>query len=423
MAHSGILLPIRVDDKWGYINVRGEVVVPCQYDYASEFSEGLALTRRGFNYESFEESGLQEYVVIDEQLREVGAIACSYWHEFSEGLLAFELNDKWGYVDASLEIVIPPSFHNAGSFVDGLAWVSVRESRSGGVVDRDGIIDRQGKWVIPPIYDSVSAFKRSEKVAAFKAGIPRTWPERLRVLYSKRAVEAILIDYNNDRAEGHSVEEAEITSGLAMVKSATDDPTAELSLDDLFRYAQGEPRSEMRAWGLIDRKGNVVVEPRFQSIGWPSKGMLAAGMRVGDEQRHGIINERGEWLVEPRWEDADGGFTDDLMSASIDGKWGLVNRQGEWVIEPQYTNAERFSDGLCSVYVGGGRDLDYCLVGGKYGFINKAGEMIIEPRFDGVCDFENGVCEVELIEGDPEDNRSLYGYIDSQGHYIWEPTC
>jgi hypothetical protein len=110
------------------------------------------------------------------------------------------------------------------------------------------------------------------------------------------------------------------------------------------------------------------------------------------------------------------------MSAAIDGKWGLVNRQGEWVIQPQFTNARKFSDGLCGVYVGGRRDVDYCLWDGKYGFINKAGEMVIEPRFDDVFDFEDGVCKVELIDGDPADNLSRYGYIDTQGNYIWEPT-
>jgi hypothetical protein len=337
------LLPVSVDNKYGYINLRGELVVPCQYGFASEFSEGLAYVQKQFNYEEYEKLALQEYIFINQQIQEVGALKCfSCYHGFSEGLLAFERDDKWGYVDATLQVVISPSFDNADDFVDGLARAAADNWTAW------GIIDRTGKWVIPPKYRYVWSFQKGEAVAGFSMTGER--------------------------------------------------------------------------WGLLDRQGNIVLDARFDRMGWPSRGMLTAGARIGEYLKEGIINERGEWLVEPRWDDTDGGFTDDLMSAAVDGKWGVVSREGEWVIKPQYTNAQKFVDGLCNVYVGGRRDGDYCLWDGKCGFINKVGEMVIEPRFDAASDFEDGVCKVELIDGDPKDNLSRYGYIDTQGRYIWEPT-
>ena len=39
--HEG-LLAVRKNQKWGYINSKGEEVIPCKYEYSCDFSEGLA---------------------------------------------------------------------------------------------------------------------------------------------------------------------------------------------------------------------------------------------------------------------------------------------------------------------------------------------------------------------------------------------
>ena len=36
------LIPFRDGNKWGYSNVKGEIVIPCTFDEAHRFSEGLA---------------------------------------------------------------------------------------------------------------------------------------------------------------------------------------------------------------------------------------------------------------------------------------------------------------------------------------------------------------------------------------------
>jgi hypothetical protein len=353
------LLPVCVNDKYGYINLRGEVVVPCQYDFASEFSEGLARIRVVYNQDVDE----QEYFLIDDSVRKTSSFTCqSCSHDFSEGLLALKRNGKWGYLDKSAMEAIPPSFQNVGDFIDGLAWASTRLEVQWklGVIDQpEGIINRRGEWVIPPEYARLLRFRTGQQLSAFMLA-------------------------NNK-------------------------------------------------WGLLDREGRIVVEAKFDSLGWPNGGMLAAGIRVQKQaEKHGIINSAGEWLVEPRWDGTDGGFSEDLMSVAVDGKqrrldrqWGLVDREGEWVVRPEFTEIGHFSEGLCPVYVGGERDPNeeiFSLFGGKYGFIDKFGEMVIQPRWDIVRDFKDGVCEVHEFDGDPDDGITRKGWIDSQGSYIWEPT-
>ena len=46
-----ILLPIKVDDKWGYMDTNGHIVIEAQFDDASNyFSEGLAIIKNKDKY-------------------------------------------------------------------------------------------------------------------------------------------------------------------------------------------------------------------------------------------------------------------------------------------------------------------------------------------------------------------------------------
>ncbi len=70
-------------------------------------------------------------------------------HPFSEGLAAVAEKDLWGYIDKTGNFVIKPQFcdpanENFGQFQDGLADVCDPKTQ------KHGFINRQGKLVIPP---------------------------------------------------------------------------------------------------------------------------------------------------------------------------------------------------------------------------------------------------------------------------------
>ncbi len=89
---------------WGWVNERGEVVIPPRYDEAGDFHEGLAAVNR-------------------------------------KGL--------WGYIDRSGREVIPMAYLAASPFAGGFAAVRTFDNRA-------GVIDRSGQVVIPFQYDEVS---------------------------------------------------------------------------------------------------------------------------------------------------------------------------------------------------------------------------------------------------------------------------
>ena len=62
--------------------------------------------------------------------------------------------DKWGYIDRTGKVIVPPQYAAAGEFHQGRASVKVG--------DKFGFIDQTGKMVIPPQFDKVAKiFRRS----------------------------------------------------------------------------------------------------------------------------------------------------------------------------------------------------------------------------------------------------------------------
>ena len=65
------------DSQWGFVNLRGDVVIPLQFHRVKEFAEGLAA---------------------------VGA------YRFSDGLGLVIKNDKYGFIGSSGQFVVRPKY-------------------------------------------------------------------------------------------------------------------------------------------------------------------------------------------------------------------------------------------------------------------------------------------------------------------------
>jgi hypothetical protein len=168
------------EDKMGFVNRKGELVIPCQYT-GDSFSEGLAcvMPYEGVkaNYGFIDTTGK---VVIPFQFNQAGTssfkngecrvqingVTCLINSKgevifkpaltkncmgFSNGLSAsytkYETRSGWGYYNRNNEWVITPQYDGADDFQGGLA-----------VVEKDGkfgVIDTTGKIIIPIQYASI----------------------------------------------------------------------------------------------------------------------------------------------------------------------------------------------------------------------------------------------------------------------------
>lgn len=78
------------------------------------------------------------------------------YNGFQEGLIAVQLNNKWGYADKNCKIVIQPQFNQVFNFSDGLAGVKVDNLW--------GYINKSGQIVIEPQFNYAFSFKNGTAV-------------------------------------------------------------------------------------------------------------------------------------------------------------------------------------------------------------------------------------------------------------------
>ena len=88
------LFPVTVENRDGYIDRTGQIIIPPQYEYAFEFSEGLAEVVVGQKEGFIDISG--EFVIPPQVLEVTG---------FSEGLAAVWGADQWGFMDKQGQVV------------------------------------------------------------------------------------------------------------------------------------------------------------------------------------------------------------------------------------------------------------------------------------------------------------------------------
>lgn len=143
-------------------------------------------------------------------------------------------------------------------------------------------------------------------------------------------------------------------------------------------------------WSIIDKSGKGVVDKKFDNIKLLDTGEYAVNdiMIASVNGKYGIYNGSGENKCDFTASDMDICMGGNIAYKDSKGKWGFVNSDGETVIEPKFDEAKSFSNGLAAVKSDG-----------KWGFINESGELVIKYKYsDGGYFSNNGVCFVGLSD-------------------------
>ncbi|MBE6737133.1 MAG: WG repeat-containing protein [Ruminococcaceae bacterium] len=129
MFDSEGLYIIEVDEKYGYINKSGSVVIKPQFDDAGRFSDGLATVGIDGKYGVIDNKG--KYV-ISPQYDDIDYFSC--------GLCAVRVNDKYGYIDKTGKVIIPIIYREANTMSnDGYASV-LTDNKERAIIDSKGKI-------------------------------------------------------------------------------------------------------------------------------------------------------------------------------------------------------------------------------------------------------------------------------------------
>ena len=354
---------------------------------------------------------------------------------FSEGLAAVrfvspssEFDVRLGYIDKTGEFIIPPRFFDmeglegAENFSEGLAAATLPEAEDEEGFSLYGYINRTGSMVIEPKFYGAHAF--SDGIAVVES-------------YSNEGTIFAFINKQGDIIFEHpqAYEAYDSSEGLAAI-----------NINSL--------------WGFIDSTGRLVIEPQFPMVGRFSNGLAPAiqcGSRRAGQYRdqYGYIDHTGRFVIQSQFVDAEP-FSEGLAAVKVGGneygdggQWGYIDTSGQFAISPQFNDTlgttSPFSEGLAAVTIPDSR-FGY---NGKTGYIDRTGHFVIPAQFNsGAGSFIEGLAYVGVmfekeqkgrqISNPPPSNLSAqqlmnlflereplysggkFGYINKQGHFVWE---
>lgn len=311
------LFPFSNDEKFGYADLEGKVVIEPQFDCAYMFRDGVALVRVGIGkdarYGYVKEDGtvLAEPVYVEAtqfneglawvvekdgfptaidtkgkvqiEAKEVHGVGC-----FSDGLAAFCIEEKpyhylWGYMNTSGKVVIEPQFKFADNFSDGLAVVETDKGWC--------YVDTKGKLVLQHIFN-----EKPEQFHNGRAVVEADDMNHLMALVDKNGKQVTSAEYQKILPDGDIFLFVKLDQLGWMDKDGKVLFTLENGMS-----VRGFGGAELAAfikdgkWGYLDRKGQITIPAQYDGA-FPFSGGHAVVMK---DQHIGIINEKGEFVVNP----------------------------------------------------------------------------------------------------------------------------
>ncbi len=112
-----------------------------------------------------------------------------------------------------------------------------------------------------------------------------------------------------------------------------------------FNRSTKEPSTYLRTkWGLLDSKGNFILEPEYKQIGVSDDSRILTIQHM--DGQYEVISVDGDVIVAKGiypWIDAfDGGLTRVYVGNCENKKWGIIDSKGKVVLPLQYSNIWNF---------------------------------------------------------------------------------
>lgn len=261
----------------GFIDLEGKVVIKIDA-WVGDFHEGLAAASMPGGREPLGYIDRLGTMVIKPQYQ--------FADDFSEGLAGVQVDDKWGFINRQGELVIAPRFGlrreqrhpenviSSGRFSEGLACVRLG--------DLYGYIDKRGKFVIPPQFSSAQDFSEGLAWAISKDSTKRGW--------INKAGQWVITKVSGN---GFSVDFSQETLTEGWMDHSFSEGLFPIVVDD------GDSNKARR--GYINTRGTVVIEPRELRDAEPFVGDLAHvtfndKSRPGWDPPYAYINKKGNYI-------------------------------------------------------------------------------------------------------------------------------
>ncbi len=230
---STVLIPVQIDDKTGYIDFDGNIILQPKYDAAGPFcnDRAMVIVNNKVGYIDIDGS----YIVPP---------TFSMGFEFKECRAVIDKNDLFGVIDLNGDFIVPLKYQMISNFSDGYAVFMDK--------DKSGLIDKGGNIVIPAKY----------KIAGYSDGY------------------MLMIEVDD---EHHPTNVCYNYYDIALRKIPT-----EYFIEEGCFFSDGLAAVKIHGkWGYMDKRGSLAIMPQYEAA-MPFQGGIAG---VVLNNSYGFINK------------------------------------------------------------------------------------------------------------------------------------
>ncbi|MCT4638890.1 MAG: WG repeat-containing protein [Bacteroidales bacterium] len=319
----------KANDKWGYINKKGEWVIKPVYVKANSFHEGLALVNDGIHWFFINKSG-----------EKLNAVSADKYGNFKDGYSIVRKGKRKGIIDKTGKLVVDFKYDAIKQFRDGYAVAYLNKMA--------GIIDGVGNVVIDFKYNKIG--RVSEGFAWAKKGAQN--------------------GYINIETK-----EFKVIPGALVMKD----------------FKNGMARVLMgKRFGYIDKTMSFVIDPVYGKAKDFENGYAAVmnlDKSVASVKRWGFIDKEGKLIVNYTYLDAEA-FYEGLAPVKLNkANWGFINESGKLVIPAHFDLGMNLSWMTKNRRGFGPSGLARVKKNKKWGFIDVKGNVLNQMWYDGVEPF------------------------------------
>lgn len=294
-------LALKLNDKWGFIDSKGNDVTQFKYEEIVYYDDSIFTARYNGRCGA---SDYQNNTLIPFKYDEV-----NYKMDDKCPVTRVKLNERYGLYNSKNEEVLPCEYGLFFTNDYGYLTIQKGESESHETTRKALVEAETGKIIIP--FDYMDMGDYSEGLVAC---------ENLSGKYGFLDLDGnVVIPFIYDDA-------GDFSEGLAPVYK-----------QDGYMYTVLGRVSKHKC-GYIDTKGYVIIPFKFQESYYAGmnefhEGLAVQGVSNNNKfgNRFGYIDKKGNWVVEPKYDRAED-FSNGVASVAINDKYGYINQKGETII-------------------------------------------------------------------------------------------
>jgi hypothetical protein len=421
---------------WGVMDISGNVKIFPKFEGLGEFTDNVALAQSNKKWGVINRKGefikKPEFQDVREFENNLAWVIqnCTYW-------IASECDrGKWGLINQAGEILISPKYDGVlseeAAYIprlfgkptgeltrdrnffgkDGYARVYVESSDPFNRMRKYGIVNLEGKELIPPKYHKIDFFQND--VAAFSVsegkgifyGLIKTSGEII-VEPTYRSIESLVRFGEEEVIWSASYFDKEEKRVLHKLLSRDGKELSELRFHQIKPFENGlafARKTHTALWGQIERSGNWSLEPTYKSLSDIIPKEVVKKKYIVELDGYKYFREKEEnalWFTE-RIKDPFDGFERDL--------WGFSDLTGNVIYSAQSFEKGLFSDGVSWVSLRYRKKNNEHII--YQALIDEKGKELTQPLYLYTLPFRNGLGVAQVFGGN-------WGYLNKHGKIVW----